>query len=72
MLMLRPKWLSGWGKGKNLFERSLIIDIPDIEVVEASFNEKLFLFPIGTLPRHEKVVSDQARAAAIGEKNGTD
>lgn len=72
MLMLRPKWLSGWGKGKNLFEGSLIVDIPDIKVVEASFNDKLVLFAVGTLPRRATVVSDEASAAAIGEKNGTD
>jgi hypothetical protein len=70
--MLRPKWLSGWGKGKNLFEGSLIIDIPDIKVVEASFNEKLVLFGVGTLPRRETVVSGEASAGAIGEKYGTD
>ncbi|HVP16465.1 MAG TPA: hypothetical protein VMT42_03775 [candidate division Zixibacteria bacterium] len=70
--MLRPKWLSGWGKGKNLFEGSLIIDIPDIKVVEVSFNKKLVLFAVGTLPRRETVASDEASATAIGEKNGTD
>jgi hypothetical protein len=69
--MLRPKWLSGWGKGKNLFEGSLIIDIPDIKVVEASFNKKLVLFAVGTLPRRETVVSGEGSAAAIGEKYGT-
>ena len=49
--MWRPKWLSGWGKGKNLLEASLMIDIPDIKVVEANFNRKLVLFAVGTLPR---------------------
>jgi len=57
MLMRRPRWLSGWGKGKNLFEGSLIIDIPDIKVVEASFNKKLVLLAVGTLPRRETIVS---------------
>lgn len=71
MLMLRPKWLNGWGKGKNLFEGSLIIDIPEIKVVEASFNKKLVLFAVGT-PRRETVVSDEANSTAIGEKFGTD
>ena len=70
--MQRPKWLSGWGKGKNLFEGSLIIDIPDIKVVEGSFNNKLVLFAVGTLPRRETVVSGGASAAAIGDKYGTD
>jgi hypothetical protein len=68
--MLRPKWLSGWGKGKNLFEGSLIIDIPDIKVVEASFNKKLVFFAIGTLPQRKTVVSGEESAAAIGGKDG--
>jgi hypothetical protein len=72
MLMRRPEWLSGWGKGKNLFEGSLIIDIPDIKVVEASFNKKLVLFAVGTLPRRETVVSGEGSAVAIGEKYETD
>lgn len=70
--MLRPKWLSGWGKGKNLFEGSLIIDVPDIKVVEASFNNSLVFFAVGTLPRRETVISGEASAAAIGNKYGTD
>jgi hypothetical protein len=70
--MLRPKWLSGWGKGKSLFEGSLIIDIPDIKVVEACFNRKLVLLAVGTLQQRETVVSGEASAAAIGEKYGTD
>ena len=70
--MRRPEWLSGWGKGKNPFEGSLIIDIPDIKVVEASFNKKLVLFAVGTLPRRETVVSGEGSAATIREKYGTD
>ena len=70
--MQRPKWLSGWGKGKNLFEGSLIIDTPDIKVVEASFNNKLVLFAVGTLPRRETVVSGEKSAPAIEEKHKTD
>jgi hypothetical protein len=70
--MRRPKWLSGWGKGKNLFEGSLIIDTSDIKVVEASFNNKLALFAVGTLSRRETVVSSEASAEPIGEKYGTD
>jgi hypothetical protein len=60
--MQRPKWLSGWGKGKNLFEGSLIIDIADIKVVEASFNKKLFLFAVGTAQKLEATVSDEGNA----------
>jgi len=70
--MQRPKWLSGWGKGKNLFEGSLIIDVPDIKVVEASFNNKLVFFAVGTAQRRETVVSGEASVAAIRDKCGTD
>lgn len=69
--MQRPKWLSGWGRGKNLFEGSLIIDIPDVKVVEASYNKKLVLFAIGTSPRHETAASGEGGAEAIGEGCGT-
>jgi hypothetical protein len=72
MLMRRPTWLSGWGKGKNLLEGSLIIDIPDIKVVEASFDNKLVLFAVGTSPRRATVVSGEASTAPIGDKCGTD
>jgi len=51
--MQRPKWLSGWGKGKNLFESSLIIDIPDIKVVEAGFDQKIVFFAIGTIHKRD-------------------
>jgi hypothetical protein len=70
--MQRPKWLSGWGRGKNLFEGSLIIDIPDIKVVEASFNNKLVLFAVGTLQRRETVVSGEGTVATTEEKHKTD
>ena len=70
--MRRPKWLSGWGKGKNLFEGLLIVDIPDIKVVEASFNNKLVLIAVGTLPGRETVVFGEASVAAVGDKYGTD
>lgn len=65
MLMRRPKWLSGWGRGKNHFEGSMIIDTPDIKVIEASYDEKLVLFAIGASPRRETVVSGEGSAAAI-------
>jgi len=51
--MQRPKWLSGWGKGKNPFEACLLIDTPDIKVVEASFNKKLLFFAIGVSQKNE-------------------
>jgi hypothetical protein len=55
--MRRPKWLSGWGKGKNPFEASLIIDVPDIKVVEASFNGKPVLLAVGTSQQPETASS---------------
>ena len=58
VLMQRPKWLSGWGKGKNLFEGSLIIDIPEVKVVEAGFDKKLAFFALGTAPRSKAAVSE--------------
>jgi hypothetical protein len=70
--MRRPTWLSGWGEGKNPLEGSLIIDIPDIKVVEASFDNKLVLFAVGTSPRRATVVSGEASTAPIGDKCGTD
>lgn len=62
--MQRPKWLSGWGKGKNPFEGSLIIDIPEIKVVEASYNKKLVLFAVGTSSRRDTVVSGEGEGGA--------
>jgi hypothetical protein len=60
------------GKRKSFFEGSLIIDVPDVKVVEASFNEKLVPFGVGTLPRRETIVSGEGSAAAIEDKYGTD
>lgn len=57
--MQRPKWLSGWGNGKNLFEGSLIIDIPEIKVVEVSFGKKLLLIALGTMPKRDAAVSGE-------------
>lgn len=68
--MQRPKWLSGWGKGKNPFEGSLIIDIPDIKVVEASFNKNLVFFAVGTSQQRERAVSGDGSAEGIGAKYG--
>ncbi len=51
--MQRPKWLSGWEKGKNPLETCLLIDTPDIKVVEASFNKKLLFFAVGTPQKNE-------------------
>ncbi len=51
--MQRPKWLSGWGKGKNPLEACLLIDTADIKVVEASFNKNLLFFAVGAAQKNE-------------------
>jgi len=70
--MRRPKWLSGWGKGKNLFEGSLIIDIPDIKVVEACFEKKIALFAVGTLQPGGTAVSGEGSVEGIGDRDRLD
>ncbi len=69
--MERPKWLSGWGRGKNLVQGSLIIDTPDIKVVEASFNERLAFLAVGSVPRPETLIHGKTNAETIGAKPGT-
>ena len=62
--MLRPKWLNGW-KNKKILEASLTVDIADIKVVEAKFDEKLAFIAVATklkiefIPDHEK--KDESR-----------
>ena len=65
VLMERPKWLSGWGKGKNLFEGSLIVDIPGFKVVEASFNKKIAFFALGTARELTKSVLDKENTKVL-------
>ncbi len=55
--MQRPKWLSGWGDGKNFLEARLLIETPDIQVVEASFDKRLLFFAVGTPKKNEKAFS---------------
>jgi hypothetical protein len=69
--MRRPKWLNGWGKGKNPFEGSLIIDIPDIKVVEASFNKKLVLLAVGTSQQPETAFSSEGSAEGMVAEHRT-
>jgi hypothetical protein len=61
--MQRPKWLSGWGEGKNKLEACLLIDIPEFKVVEASFDSKLAFVAIGRLQTAE----NRAQGAASKE-----
>ena len=56
--MQLPKWLEGWEKKMNHFESSLIVDIPDIKVVKATLNNILVFIAIGTLQKHDSVVSE--------------
>jgi hypothetical protein len=70
--MQRPKWLSGWGKGNNLLEASIIIDIADIKVVEASFNSKLLLFAVGTTQKSQRTLSNEGREEERESKSEPD
>jgi hypothetical protein len=56
--MQLPKWLNGWERGKNLFESSLIVDIPDIKVVKATFNNRLVFVAIAEPKEYDAVVSE--------------
>lgn len=67
--MRRPDWLMGWGDGQDRFEGSLIIDIPDVKVVEASSNKKLFLVAVGT--RRKITAADEPISSATEGKSGT-
>ena len=49
--MQRPKWLNGFGNSKNHFAGSLVVDAPDVKVVEANFDEELAFVAIGTLQK---------------------
>lgn len=68
--MRRPKWLSGWGKGKNSFEGSLIVDFPGIKVVEASIDKELVLVAVGTSQQLETGPSGRESAEGIVAKHG--
>jgi hypothetical protein len=66
--MQRPKWLEGWGEGKNPLEAWLLIDTPDIKVVEANLSRKILFFAIGT---HENAKSSEAKVLTNEAENGT-
>ena len=72
VVMQRPKWLSGWGKGSNLLEASTIIDIAGFKVVEASFNNKLLLFAVGTTQKSQRALSDEGREEEHESKSEAD
>ncbi len=66
--MQRPKWLSSWGKGKSTLEGSLVIDIPDIKVVEATSNNKIVLIAIGLSQQQAKTPLIKENADEIAAK----
>lgn len=68
--MQRPRWLNGWGKGKNLLEACLLIDLPEIKVVEANFSKSLLFFAVGTSRRNEGVCTSE-EGKCEGAKSGT-
>jgi hypothetical protein len=65
--MRLPKWLKR-RKGKNPFEGSLIIDNPDIKVVEAKYDNKPVLLAVGTSKQRELKISGKGDAEGIGGK----
>ena len=69
--MRRPTWLSDWGRGKNCFEGSLIIDTPDIKVVEGSLDKNLVFVAVGTARQPEAALQEEKGAKGFGEKYGT-
>jgi hypothetical protein len=56
--MQLPKWLNGWEDGKNIFESSLIIDIPDVKVVKATIDNRLVFVAIAVPQEHNSFVSE--------------
>ena len=67
--MQRPKWLAGWGEGKNPLKACLLIDTPDIKVVEANLSREILFFAIGT---HENAKSNAAIVPTNEAENGKD
>lgn len=67
--MQRPKWLSGREKGKNSFEGSLIVDLPEIKVIEASFNKDLVFLALGTPQSNEKGILEKENTEVNIAKN---
>ncbi len=56
--MQLPKWLNDWGRGKNIFESSLIVDIPEIKVVTATLDNLLVFVAIATPREYASAVSE--------------
>lgn len=54
-------------KKKNPFEASLLVDNPDIKVVEARFDEKPFLIAVGKSEQREKKVVGEVGLPKIGK-----
>ena len=54
-------------KKKNPFEASLLIDNPDIKVVEARFDEKPFLIAVGKSEQRKKKVVGEVRLPLVGK-----
>jgi len=65
--MQLPRWLRK-RKGKNPFEGSLIVDNPDIKVVEAKYDAKPVLLAIGTSKQRELTISGKGNTEGLGAK----
>jgi hypothetical protein len=68
--MRLPKWRRK-RKGKNPFEGSLIVDNPDIKVVEAKYDSKPVLLAIGTSKQRELKISGKGNAEGLRGKYQT-
>lgn len=68
--MRLPRWLKK-RKGKNPFEGSLIVDNPDIKVVEAKYDKKPVLLAIGTSRQRELAISGKGNTEGLGAKYQT-
>ena len=65
--MRLPTWLRR-RKRKNPFEGSLIIDNPDIKVVEAKYDKKPVLLAVGTSKQRELIVSGEGGTEKLKAK----
>jgi len=68
--MRLPMWLKR-RKGKNPFEGSLIVDNPDIKVVEATYDTKPVLLAVGTSKQRELKVSGKGNTDGLGAQYRT-
>ena len=64
------KWLRN-RKSKNAFEGSMIVDNPDIKVVEANYNNNPILLAVGTSKQRELSISGKGSTEGLAGKYTT-